>query len=74
MDMESNSPFGGQLDTQSPGCQNEGRHKGNSSDPSMAVKEDHEHAFWMEDQSSDESNSIRIKRCNCGFSVQVEEL
>ncbi|XP_038721413.1 DNA repair protein RAD4-like [Tripterygium wilfordii] len=74
VNMESNSPVGGQHDAQSLGCQNEGRHKRKPSDPSMAVVEDHEHTFWMEDQSFDDSNSVRIKRCNCGFSVQVEEL
>lgn len=35
---------------------------------------DHEHTFPMEDQSFDEENFIRTKRCPCGFSIQVEEL
>ncbi|KAK9091556.1 hypothetical protein Sjap_024733 [Stephania japonica] len=36
--------------------------------------EHHEHVFPIEDQSFDEENSTRTKRCPCGFSVQVEEL
>ncbi|KAK9271667.1 hypothetical protein L1049_002030 [Liquidambar formosana] len=36
--------------------------------------EDHEHVFLTEDQSFDEESSVRTKRCQCGFSVQVEEL
>ncbi|KAF5750000.1 DNA repair protein complementing XP-C cells isoform X1 [Tripterygium wilfordii] len=74
VNMESNSPVGGQHDAHSLDCQNEGRNKRKSSNPSVAVVEDHEHVFWMEEQSSGESNSVSIKRCSCGFSVQVEEL
>ncbi|GLU10667.1 hypothetical protein SLE2022_274530 [Rubroshorea leprosula] len=41
---------------------------------SVGLAEDHEHVFLPEDQSFDEENSMRTKRCHCGFSIQVEEL
>ncbi|KAG9454737.1 hypothetical protein H6P81_007641 [Aristolochia fimbriata] len=31
---------------------------------------DHEHVFPLENQSFDEENSIRTKRCPCGFSIR----
>ncbi|XP_027192928.1 DNA repair protein RAD4 isoform X3 [Cicer arietinum] len=40
---------------------------------SIPVK-DHEHAFLKEYESFDEETSLLTKRCQCGFSVQVEEL
>ncbi|MED6180372.1 hypothetical protein PIB30_009725 [Stylosanthes scabra] len=36
--------------------------------------EEHEHVFLKESQSFDERTSLLTKRCQCGFSVQVEEL
>lgn len=41
--------------------------------PSMVFREDHEHVFIAE-ESFDEENLVRTKRCGCGFSIQVEEL
>ncbi|TKY56703.1 DNA repair protein RAD4 [Spatholobus suberectus] len=35
---------------------------------------DHEHVFLKEFESFDEGTSLLTKRCQCGFSVQVEEL
>ncbi|KAK7385674.1 hypothetical protein VNO78_31458 [Psophocarpus tetragonolobus] len=35
---------------------------------------DHEHVFLKELESFDEETSLLTKRCQCGFSVQVEEL
>ncbi|XP_068659327.1 DNA repair protein RAD4 isoform X2 [Aristolochia californica] len=35
---------------------------------------EHEHVFPIEHQSFDEENSIRTKRCPCGFSIRVEEM
>ncbi|PON89056.1 DNA repair protein Rad [Trema orientale] len=47
----------------------------NKSDaPSADLPEDHQHVFLTEDQSFDEENLVLIKRCHCGFSVEVEEL
>ncbi|XP_045828948.1 DNA repair protein RAD4 isoform X1 [Trifolium pratense] len=40
---------------------------------SIPVK-DHEHVFLKEYESFDEETSLLTKRCQCGFSVQVEEL
>lgn len=40
---------------------------------STSVK-DHEHVFLKEFESFDEGTSLLTKRCQCGFSVQVEEL
>ncbi|KAL2976075.1 hypothetical protein AAZX31_14G198700 [Glycine max] len=40
---------------------------------STSVK-DHEHVFLKEYESFDEGTSLLTKRCQCGFSVQVEEL
>lgn len=34
----------------------------------------HEHVFLLEDQSYDEESSIRIKKCPCGFSIEMEEM
>ncbi|CAN1122911.1 DNA repair protein RAD4 [Linum perenne] len=36
--------------------------------------EEHEHVFLAEDKSSDEQRSVTIKRCYCGFSIEVEQL
>lgn len=36
--------------------------------------EDHEHVFLLDDETFDEESSTRIKRCKCGFSIQLEEL
>jgi len=35
---------------------------------------DHEHVFLKEFESFDSETSLLTKRCQCGFSVQVEEL
>ncbi|XP_039690215.1 DNA repair protein RAD4 isoform X2 [Medicago truncatula] len=40
---------------------------------SIPVK-DHEHVFLKEYESFDKETSLLTKRCQCGFSVQVEEL
>ncbi|KAK0598443.1 hypothetical protein LWI29_034755 [Acer saccharum] len=40
----------------------------------VAESEDHEHVYLVEDMSYDQENSVRTKRCHCGFSIQVEEL
>ncbi|KAK2652472.1 hypothetical protein Ddye_012328 [Dipteronia dyeriana] len=40
----------------------------------VAESEDHEHVYRVEDMSYDQENSVRTKRCHCGFSIQVEEL
>ncbi|KAJ8761168.1 hypothetical protein K2173_001224 [Erythroxylum novogranatense] len=42
--------------------------------PFFTQAEEHEHVFLAEDQSFDAESSTRIKRCPCGFSIQVEEL
>ncbi|XP_021296261.1 DNA repair protein RAD4 isoform X1 [Herrania umbratica] len=42
--------------------------------PSGTLVEDHEHVFLRENESFDAENSVRTKRCHCGFSIQVEEL
>ncbi|KAK8621401.1 hypothetical protein V6N13_067834 [Hibiscus sabdariffa] len=34
----------------------------------------HEHVYLTENESFDAENSVRTKRCECGFSIQVEEL
>lgn len=41
--------------------------------PNMVYREEHEHVFIAE-ESFDEENFVRTKRCSCGFSIQVEEL
>jgi len=35
---------------------------------------DHEHVFLKEFESFDRETSLLTKRCQCGFSVQVDEL
>jgi len=35
---------------------------------------DHEHMFLKEFESFDRETSLLTKRCQCGFTVQVEEL
>lgn len=39
-----------------------------------APLKDHVHVFLKEYESFDEVTSLLTKRCQCGFSVQVEEL
>jgi xeroderma pigmentosum group C-complementing protein len=46
-------------------------------DPDVSVSipvKDHEHVFLKEYESFDKETSLLTKRCQCGFSVQVEEL
>ncbi|XP_020239639.1 DNA repair protein RAD4 isoform X3 [Cajanus cajan] len=44
-------------------------------DPSLRTPvKDHEHVFLKELESFDEATSLLTKRCQCGFSVQVEVL
>ncbi|KAJ0703791.1 putative DNA repair protein Rad4 [Helianthus annuus] len=42
--------------------------------PQPLFEEDHEHVFLTNDPGSDVESSVRIKRCQCGFSIEVEEL
>ncbi|KAI3798656.1 hypothetical protein L1987_33934 [Smallanthus sonchifolius] len=42
--------------------------------PQPLFEEDHEHVFSTNDPGSDVESCIRIKRCQCGFSIEVEEL
>ncbi|MED6161563.1 hypothetical protein PIB30_061985 [Stylosanthes scabra] len=53
----------------------------NTSDNNLDLKasisthtKEHEHVFLKEYESFDEETSLLTKRCQCGFSVQVEEL
>jgi xeroderma pigmentosum group C-complementing protein len=44
-------------------------------DTSLSIPaKDHEHVFLKEYESFDKETSLLTKRCQCGFSVQVEEL
>lgn len=61
-------------DGQSRVCQQEGTHSAKLDSSSAALSEDHEHVFLTENQSFDDESLVLIKRCHCGFSVQVEEL
>ncbi|KAL8109248.1 hypothetical protein AgCh_025375 [Apium graveolens] len=39
------------------------------------IADEHEHVFLMDDQTTgDEKSSTRIKRCHCGFYIEVEVL
>ncbi|KAK1370809.1 DNA repair protein RAD4 [Heracleum sosnowskyi] len=38
------------------------------------IADEHEHVFLMDDQTGDEESSTRIKRCHCGFYIEVEVL
>ncbi|MBA0548251.1 hypothetical protein Golob_019360 [Gossypium lobatum] len=40
----------------------------------VALEVGHEHVFLTKNESFDAENSIRTKRCECGFSIEVEEL
>ncbi|XP_009334424.2 DNA repair protein RAD4 [Pyrus x bretschneideri] len=62
-----------QNDKQSLACQQNVPEK-RTADPSASMPEDHEHVFLTENQSFDEGNLVLTKRCQCGFSVQVEQL
>ncbi|KAB1211312.1 hypothetical protein CJ030_MR6G021498 [Morella rubra] len=55
-------------------CPQEDKHRAKLDVQSAAQPEEHEHVFLPEDQSFDEKSLVLIKRCHCGFSVQVEEL
>ncbi|KAJ4959610.1 hypothetical protein NE237_019520 [Protea cynaroides] len=72
-------PFEAQTPNSREGRQSVGSPQGYLQDAKMDAlfsvhNEDHEHVFPEEDQSFDDESSVRIKRCPCGFSVQVEEL
>lgn len=41
---------------------------------SMLQTEEHEHVFSIIDQDYDKKSFTRTKRCQCGFSIEVEEL
>ncbi|XP_041003378.1 DNA repair protein RAD4 isoform X2 [Juglans microcarpa x Juglans regia] len=78
-DIQRNSrlcaPAGGcDGDRQSLVRQQEGTHRAKLDASSTALSEDHEHVFLTENQSFDDESLVLIKRCHCGFSVQVEEL
>ncbi|XP_062107517.1 DNA repair protein RAD4 [Humulus lupulus] len=45
-----------------------------SDTPSIDLPKEHQHVFLTEDQCFDEENLVLIKRCHCGFSIEVEEL
>lgn len=75
MNNKSNASVGGcHEDKQSLVCQQEEMHEAKLDAPSAALPEAHKHVFLTEDQSFDEESLVLIKRCHCGFSVQVEEL
>ena len=42
--------------------------------PSYKQTSEHEHVFLKEHESFDEESSLLTRRCQCGFSVQVERL
>lgn len=76
MNNKLNASVGGcQEDKQSIVCQQqEDIHQAKVDAPSAALPEEHKHVFLTEDQIFDEESLVMIKRCHCGFSVQVEEL
>ncbi|KAL2925955.1 DNA repair protein RAD4 [Bienertia sinuspersici] len=44
------------------------------SDSHRTNMQNHEHVFLTDDESFDEDSMTRTKRCECGVSIQVEEL
>ena len=75
MNNEINAPVESSKDDR----QSTGHQKGDRGDtmytaPSGALEVNHEHVFLTENQSFDAENSVRTKRCQCGFAIQVEEL
>lgn len=70
---QSDVHVGSQCDTQPPGHHKDAKDRKLNA-PSMTLTDDHEHVFFVEDQSFDEETSTRTKRCHCGFLIQVEEL
>ncbi|XVE72231.1 hypothetical protein DITRI_Ditri11bG0022800 [Diplodiscus trichospermus] len=61
-------------DGQSTGHQKEDKRDTMDTGPSGALEVDHEHVFLTENESFDAENSVRTKRCQCGFTIHVEEL
>ncbi|KAB5560898.1 hypothetical protein DKX38_005855 [Salix brachista] len=70
---QSDVHVGSQGDTEPPGHHKDAKDRKLNA-PSMTLTDDHEHVFFVEDQSFDEETSTRTKRCHCGFLIQVEEL
>ncbi|XVF31671.1 hypothetical protein REPUB_Repub17cG0011500 [Reevesia pubescens] len=77
--QDKNNEINAPVESSRDDRQSTGHQKGYRGDtiytaPSRALELDHEHVFLTENESFNAENSVRTRRCQCGFSIQVEEL
>ncbi|KAK8507788.1 hypothetical protein V6N13_140532 [Hibiscus sabdariffa] len=77
--QDKNNKIKGPVESIQDGRQSMDHLKGDNRDTmytasSGVLEVGHEHVYLTENESFDAENSVRTKRCECGFSIQVEEL
>ncbi|XP_039034788.1 DNA repair protein RAD4-like [Hibiscus syriacus] len=77
--QDTNNEIKAPVESSQDGRQSTGHLKGDNigtmyTASSGAVEVRHEHVYLTKNESFDAENSARTKRCECGFSIQVEEI
>lgn len=80
--QDKNNAINAPVESSKDDGQSTGHQKGDRRDTIMytassgtrTLEVDHEHVFLTDNESFDAENSVRTKRCQCGFAIQVEEL
>ncbi|KAG4191210.1 hypothetical protein ERO13_A07G078100v2 [Gossypium hirsutum] len=73
--IETKTPVQSSKDSKQPTAHRKANNQDTTHTTSLvALEVGHEHVFLTKNESFDPENSIRTKRCECGFSIQVEEL
>ncbi|KAB2020708.1 hypothetical protein ES319_D07G087000v1 [Gossypium barbadense] len=73
--IETKTPVQSSKDNKQPTAHRKANNQDTTHTTSLvALEVGHEHVFLTKNESFDAENSIRTKRCECGFSIQVEEL
>ncbi|KAH1131022.1 hypothetical protein J1N35_002400 [Gossypium stocksii] len=73
--IETKTPVQSSKDSKQPTAHRKANNQDTTHTTSLvALEVGHEHVFLTKNESFDAENSIRTKQCECGFSIQVEEL
>ncbi|MBA0703901.1 hypothetical protein Golax_016194 [Gossypium laxum] len=73
--IETKTPVQSSKDNKQPTAHRKANNQDTTHTTSLvALEVGHEHVFLTKNESFDAENSIRTKRCECGFSIEVEEL
>ncbi|KAA3458439.1 DNA repair protein complementing XP-C cells-like protein isoform X1 [Gossypium australe] len=72
--IETKTPVQSSKDSKQPTAHWKANNQDTTHTSLVALEVGHEHVFLTKNESFDAENSIRTKRCECGFSIQVEEL